>query len=62
MWLEWWSAYIASVRLSSILTLEKRKIKSYCIFIVKNYLEARCWWLMPVILGPQEAEIRRITV
>jgi hypothetical protein len=24
--------------------------------------EARCFWLMPVILAPQEVEIRRITV
>jgi hypothetical protein len=24
--------------------------------------EARCWWLMPVILSIQEAEIRRILV
>jgi hypothetical protein len=22
---------------------------------------AGCWWFMPVILAPQEAEIRRIT-
>jgi hypothetical protein len=29
--------------------------------IKKNNL-ARCWWLMPVILATQEAEIRRIKV
>jgi hypothetical protein len=27
----------------------------------KKFL-ARCWWLTPVILAAQEAEIRRITV
>jgi hypothetical protein len=27
---------------------------------VKNGSYARCWWLMPVILATQEAEIRRI--
>jgi hypothetical protein len=29
---------------------------------VKREPYARCWWLMPVILASQEAEIRRITV
>jgi hypothetical protein len=28
----------------------------------KNYALAGCWWLMPVILVTQEAEIRRILV
>jgi hypothetical protein len=28
----------------------------------KTALYARCWWLTPVILATQEAEIRRITV
>jgi hypothetical protein len=28
----------------------------------KGYVWARCWWLTPVILATQEAEIRRITV
>jgi hypothetical protein len=29
---------------------------------IKNECTARCWWLMPVILATQEAEIRMITV
>jgi hypothetical protein len=29
---------------------------------IKIFLKARCWWLMPVILATQEAEIRRIEV
>jgi hypothetical protein len=29
---------------------------------LKNKLTARCWWLTPVILATQEAEIRRISV
>jgi hypothetical protein len=28
----------------------------------KNSTRARCWWLTPVILATQEAEIRRIGV
>jgi hypothetical protein len=28
----------------------------------KNINNARCWWLTPVILPTQEAEIRRIAV
>jgi hypothetical protein len=31
-------------------------------FIVKKEKKARHWWLTPVILATQEAEIRRITV
>jgi hypothetical protein len=27
----------------------------------QNLALARCWWLKPVILATQEAEIRRIT-
>jgi hypothetical protein len=30
--------------------------------ISEEFLEARCWWLMPVVLAIQEAEIRRISV
>jgi hypothetical protein len=29
---------------------------------VKNVMEARCWWLTPVILATQEADIRKIPV
>jgi hypothetical protein len=29
---------------------------------IKSSFAARHWWLMPVILATQEAEIRRITV
>jgi hypothetical protein len=31
-------------------------------FFLKNFLLARHWWLTPVILATQEAEIRRISV
>jgi hypothetical protein len=30
--------------------------------VIQPGLEARCWWLMPVILATQEAEIRKIVV
>jgi hypothetical protein len=29
---------------------------------IKKKEQVRCWWLMPVILATQEAEIRKITV
>jgi hypothetical protein len=32
------------------------------ILLVKYTIVARSWWLMPVILATQEAEIRRIEV
>jgi hypothetical protein len=32
------------------------------IFLYKLYNSAGCWWLTPVILATQEAEIRRIKV
>jgi hypothetical protein len=32
------------------------------IYLIKDLYHTRSWWLMPVILAPQEAEIRRITV
>jgi hypothetical protein len=32
------------------------------LYIKKLILEARCWWLTPVILATQEGEIRRIEV
>jgi hypothetical protein len=28
----------------------------------REHMGARCWWLTPVILATQEAEIRRIEV
>jgi hypothetical protein len=28
----------------------------------KNHTQDRCWWLTPVILATQDAEIRRIAV
>jgi hypothetical protein len=30
--------------------------------IYRSYIQARCWWLTPIILAIQEAEIRRIVV
>jgi hypothetical protein len=30
--------------------------------IKKEQVEARCWWLTPIILATQEAEIRGIEV
>jgi hypothetical protein len=31
-------------------------------YFIKNLLEARHWWLMPIILATQKVEIRRIEV
>jgi hypothetical protein len=31
-------------------------------FLSKRYVGARRWWLIPVILGSQEAETRRIVI
>jgi hypothetical protein len=30
--------------------------------VSKTKTEAGCWWLTPVILAPQEAEIRRLSI
>jgi hypothetical protein len=39
------------------------KTKYRCLlFHLKIIIVARCWWLTPVILATQEAEIRRISV
>jgi hypothetical protein len=32
------------------------------LYPIPNKIYSRCWWLMPVILATQEAEIRRIVV
>jgi hypothetical protein len=31
-------------------------------WLLKIHEKARCWWLTPVILVTQEAEVRRIVV
>jgi hypothetical protein len=33
-----------------------------CLLLQEGLFEARRWWLMPIILATQEAEIRRIEV
>jgi hypothetical protein len=38
----------------------KERLFSKC--LGKKYAMAGCWWLMPVILATQEAEIRRTVV
>jgi hypothetical protein len=44
------------------MTLNSEGCSIYVISLVKNSLLAGCWWLMPVILAAQYAEIRRIAV
>jgi hypothetical protein len=37
--------------------------KNQCLFAIKNiFMDSQGWWLTPVILETQEAEIRRIKV
>jgi hypothetical protein len=36
-------------------------IMTIYIVLIKNFTATRCWWLTPVILATQEAEIRRIS-
>jgi hypothetical protein len=39
-----------------------RKIIYCSVCSSKGWIIARCWWVMPVVLATQEAEIRRISV
>jgi hypothetical protein len=47
---------------SSILKLTETSCRTALDSYSKFKRKARCWWLTPVILVTQEAEIRRITV
>jgi hypothetical protein len=42
--------------------MQKAETRSMCFTLYKNQLKARPWWLKPIILVTQEAEIRRIMV
>jgi hypothetical protein len=45
------------------LTLQSKYLHQKSKKVYKTYmLEAGCWWLTPIILATQEAEIRRIEV
>jgi hypothetical protein len=47
----------------SLHLLAVRAFGNFSIFsFLLNYQQAGCWWLTPVILATQEAEIRRIEV
>jgi hypothetical protein len=39
-----------------------RKINIMLVLTIERDFTARCWWLTPVIVVTQEAEIRRIAV
>jgi hypothetical protein len=47
---------------ASFISHSTASVFSYSVVYLKNRTSARHWWLLPVILAAQEAEISRITV
>jgi hypothetical protein len=57
-----WLCFVFVVLFVSFVYLAICLWQYFCHLFIENLCWAGCWWLTPVILATQEAEIRKITV
>jgi hypothetical protein len=57
-----YSTYETVASINGILFSKNLFIRDTLKVIIKSIVQARCWWLMPIIVATLEVKIRRIAV